>query len=200
MGAADGTASGDAGGGRSPPDAVLATRAARGDREAFEGLVRRYLKPVHAVAAAFLDREADVEDAAQETFLRALDGLAGYDADRPFAPWLYQIARNVARNRLESRSRWRTEDLPDEGLEDGSRGPEAELERAEIRRRVEAAVAGLPEQRRTAFRLVDVEGYTAKEVGRLMGLAPGTVRSHVHHARRDLRAELASHLGGDAGR
>ena len=64
------------------------------------------------------------------------------------------------------------------------------MERAEIRTLVRAALARLPEQRRTAFYLADVEGYPTEEIARLMGLSPGTVRSHVHHARRALRATL----------
>lgn len=180
--------------GDGPADRRLAARVQRGDRAAFERLVRRYLRPVHAVAASYLTEEADVEDAAQETFLRALDRIETYDADRPFAPWLYQIARNVARNRLDGRSRWRTEPLPEAGLEDGADDPEDEMERAEIRRRVDAAVAGLPGRQRSVFRLLEVEGYSAAEAADMLGLTAGTVRSHLSHARSALREELAPWL------
>lgn len=175
-------------------DRELAARVRRGDREAFERLVRRYLRPIHALVASFLAEPADVEDAVQETFLRALDGIEGYDPGRPFAPWLYQVARNVARNRLAARARHPTESLPEGSLPAGDDGPEADLRRSEIRRRVEAAARQLPERQRAAFRLVDVEGYAASEAASMMGLAPGTVRSHLHHARRALREELAPWL------
>jgi RNA polymerase sigma-70 factor (ECF subfamily) len=69
------------------------------------------------------------------------------------------------------------------------------MERVEIRQLVEAAISNLPEQQRTAFRLHDVEGYTTNEIARIMGLSSGTIRSHVHHARRALRVVLASSLG-----
>lgn len=177
-----------------PRDRILAARVQDGDRDAFEGLVRRYLGPIHAVAASFLSEPADVEDAAQETFLRALDRIRTYDPARPFAPWIYQIARNVARNRLDGRARRRTEPLPEEGLEAGTGDPGSELERAEIRRRVDSAVAGLPERQRTVFRLLDVEGYSAGEVAEMLGLTSGTVRSHLSHARSTLRDELAPWL------
>ena len=78
-------------------DEVLAGRVQRGDADALERLVRRYVRAVHAVAASYLAEPEDIEDAAQETFLRAIRGIALYDVKRPFAPWLYQIARNVAR-------------------------------------------------------------------------------------------------------
>lgn len=173
-----------------PTDRVLAARTREGDGAAYERLVRRYLRPIHTVVASFLSEPADVEDTVQETFLRALDGIDGYDPDRPFAPWLYQIARNAARARLEAEARRETEPLPDEGIDAGdSLG--AELDRAEIRRRVDAAADGLPERQQMAFRLLDVEGWSTAEVAELTGLAPGTVRSHLHHARRKLREELA---------
>lgn len=166
-----------------------------GDREALERLVRRYLRPIHAVTASYLPERADVEDAVQDTFLRALDRIAGYEPTRPFAPWLYQIARNVARDRLTTSARRRTEPLPAGGLEEPAPGPEVVLERAEVRRLVDLGIADLPEQQRTAFRLHDVEGYTTNEIARIMGLSSGTIRSHVHYARRALRTAFASSLG-----
>lgn len=180
--------------GGEPGDRALAARVQAGDRAAFERLVRRYLRPIHAVAASFLSERADVEDVVQETFLRALDRIRTYDSNRPFAPWLYQIARNVARNRIAGRARWKTEPLPDEGLAGGADDPEAELERSEVRRRVDAAVAGLPERQRAVFRLLDVEGVSAAEAAEMLGLTSGTVRSHLSHARSALREELAPWL------
>lgn len=185
--------------GRSDED--LAREVQRGDREALDRLVRRYLRPIHAVMASYLAERADVEDAAQDAFLRAIDGIGSYRASRPFAPWLYQIARNVARDRLRARVAARLEPLPAVGVGAAAPGPDVEAERAEIRRLVGAAIDRLPEQRRTAFRLHDVDGYTPAETARIMGLSDGTVRSHVHHARRALRAALAPRLGdaADAG-
>jgi RNA polymerase sigma-70 factor (ECF subfamily) len=174
-------------------DESLARRAQTGDREALETLVRRYVRPVHAVAASFLVEPADVEDAAQETFLRALGSMNRYDPRRPFAPWLYQVARNVARNHIAAQVVRRTEPLPREGPEAPDPAPDLAAERAEIRARVEREMARLPDQRRTAFRLVDVEGMGAEDVGRIMGLSAGTVRAHVHHARRQLREALQMH-------
>lgn len=190
-------------GGETPPesasDEALARRVRTGDRMALETLVRRYLRPVHAVVAAFLSDPDEVEDAAQESFLRAMGAIDAYDPGLPFAPWLYQIARNVARNRISTGRRWKVESLaPDgsgSGLSSGGPDPEQAMERTEIRERIEVELTRLPEQRRTAFRLVDVEGMTAEEAGRIMGLTPGTIRSHLHHARQALRSALAASLG-----
>jgi RNA polymerase sigma-70 factor (ECF subfamily) len=171
-------------------DETLARRLQGGDRDALEKLVQRYLRPVHAVVASFLAEPTDVEDAAQETFLRALGAIERYDPRRPFAPWLYQIARNVARNRLATRSRWKMEELSTETMTSSGTPPDVGAERSEIRERISAELSRLPDQRRTAFRLVVVEGMEVEEAARIMGLTPGTIRSHVHHARKALRAAL----------
>jgi RNA polymerase sigma-70 factor (ECF subfamily) len=172
------------------PDEALAHWVQGGDERALEQLVRRYLRPVRVIVTSYLAEPADADDAAQETFLRALRAIESYDPERPFAPWLYQIARNVARNHVETHARWLAE-TPSTALPSRLPGPDVVLERAEFRTLVRAALARLPEQRRTAFYLADVEGYPTEEIGRLMSLSPGTVRSHLHHARRALRAALA---------
>lgn len=180
------------------PDGTLVRRVQQGQAEAFELLARRYLRPVHAVVASFLRDRADVEDAAQETFMRALESIRRFDPGRPFAPWIYQIARNVARNHLTWRRRHprspiaAVENAPGRDPEPGTAA-----ERAELREILAGAIDALPEQRRTAFRLADVEGYSATEVARLMGLTPGAVRAHLYHARHRLRARLAPLLTGE---
>lgn len=180
------------GGDEDESDEVLARRVQDGDRDAFGALVRRYLRSIHGVAAAHLDDPAEVEDAAQDAFLRALDRIGSYDPSRPFAPWLYQVARNVARNRRTSGRR--RPEVPLDGIEDvrpdDAPSPEERVERLELRRRLDAAIRRLPDAQREAFRLFDVEGFPAARIARLMGIAEGTVRSHVFHARRALRARL----------
>ncbi|MEO5509128.1 MAG: sigma-70 family RNA polymerase sigma factor [Longimicrobiales bacterium] len=174
-----------------PSDELLAQRVQHGDRDALDLLVRRYLRPIHAVCASYMTIAADVEDVVQETFMRAIGSLASYDTTRPFAPWLYEVARNAARRRLSSNALRRMEPMP--AIEPAATGasPEVLTQRSEVRRHVDEAAANLPEQQRTAFRLHDVDGYTTAEIAHLMGLTTGTVRSHVHHARRALRNSLA---------
>lgn len=178
-----------------PSDEALASMARQGDRLALESLVRRYLRPVHAIARSYLRETADVEDAAQETFVRLCGGIEGYDPDRPFAPWLYQITRNVARARLaasRSRSMIRLDEV---SLESSVVDPAVGAERAEIRSIVDIELSRLPEQRRMAFRLADIEGYSTSDIASLMDISEGTVRSHVHHARHALRSAVARRLG-----
>ncbi len=180
---------------RQPPDGWLARRVQAGEPEAFEALARRYLRPVYAVVGAFLREPADIEDAAQETFLRALDRIRTFDAARPFAPWLYTIARNTARNHRKAAARHRSEPVETVAVAGNAPDPETEAVQHEIRALVADALDELPEQQRTAFRLFDIEAYSAQETATLMGINAGTVRAHVHHARRALRARLGPLLG-----
>lgn len=172
-------------------DEALAGRVQRGDRRALEQLVLRYVRPVHAVIASFLTEPSQVEDAAQETFLRMLGAFHAYDPRRPFAPWIYQIARNVARNQVAADKLRQTEPLDADTSAGSGPLPDLAAERSEIRARVARELQALPEQRRVAFRLVDVDGMDAAEAGRVMGISAGTVRAHVHHARKQLRDSLA---------
>jgi RNA polymerase sigma-70 factor (ECF subfamily) len=176
-----------------PSDEALARQVQQGGRAALEQLVARYQRPLHAVAASYLRDQADIDDAVQETFLRVIKAIGRYDASRAFAPWLYQIARNVARDRAVMRSRNDADELTD-ALHATDAQPDVLAERAQLRSMMKRAIDALPEQRRTAFRMHDVDGYTTAEIAHMMGLSEGTVRSHVHHARRALRNVLSAQL------
>jgi len=180
----------------SPPevsDGELARRVQHGDSHAFEALARKYLRSVYAVVSSFLRNQEDIDDAAQETFLRTLEKIQSFNPKRPFAPWLYQVARNVARNRrkyVKSRSHedlTEFDNIPAEATGDDP-GTIAEL--SELRRDVAAAIESLPERQGAAFRLHDVEGFKAAEIAEMLGVSDGTVRANIHHARRVLRKRL----------
>ncbi len=174
-------------------DGELAKRVQDGESEAFETLARKFLRPVYAVVSSFLRGQEDIDDSVQETFLRALERIHAFNPKRPFAPWLYQIARNVARNRwkfLKSRDH---EDLSEfDRMQADTKGddPGTLAELSELRSNVAAAIDSLPDRQRTAFRLHDVEGFKATEIAEMLGVNDGTVRANVHHARRVLRKRL----------
>ena len=174
-------------------DEALARRVQDGDSDAFEALARRYIKPVYAVVSSFLPGQEDIDDSVQETFLRALENIQSFNPRRPFAPWLYQVARNVARNRWKYLKKRRHEDLSEfERLPAKGAGenPGTHAELSELRHDVAAAIDALPERQRTAFRLHDVDGFKATEIAEMLGVSDGTVRANVHHARRELRKRL----------
>jgi len=171
-------------------DATLAGRAGAGDRDAFGELVGRYADQARRVARAVLQDSDDADDAAQDAFLSALVKLEQYDPSRPFGPWLMRIVANAATDRRRRRRVRRAEAL-DEGLVAGVERPDADAEREQLGERLRRALAELPERRRLAVVLFDVEGYSHAEVGGILGMPEGTVRSEVFHARRRLRTLLA---------
>jgi len=171
-------------------EALLAGRALAGDRGAFGELVARYADQARRVARAVLRDPDDADDAAQDAFLGALVKLGQYDASRPFGPWLMRIVANAATDRGRRRRVRRAEPL-DEGLVAGGQRPDAVAEREVLGERLRQALAELPERRRMAVVLFDVEGYSHAEIAGILSMPEGTVRSEVFHARRRLRTLLA---------
>ncbi len=170
-------------------EATLTGRARAGDRDAFGELVRRYGDQARRVARAVLQDPEDADDAAQDAFLSALVKLEQYDPSRPFGPWLMRIVANAATDRRRRR-RVRQAEALDEGLIAGGQRPDAVAERELLGERLRQALAELPERRRMAVVLFDVEGYSHAEIGGILGMPEGTVRSEVFHARRRLRTLL----------
>lgn len=171
-------------------DAALVARARSGDRDAFGVLVDRYADQARRVARAVLQDPDDADDAAQDAFLAALVKLDQYDSARRFGPWLMRIVANAATDRRRRR-KVRSAVSLDEGLVAGGTRPDVMAERAVLLGRLREALAELPERRRIAVVLFDVEGYSHAEIAQVLGIPEGTVRSEVFHARRKLRALLA---------
>jgi len=152
--------------------------------------VERYAGVARRVARAVLGNPEDADDAAQDAMLSALVKLQQYDPRRPFGPWLLRIVANAATDRRRRRSVRRVEPL-DVGLTAGGPRPDTTAERRALNERLRQALAELPERRRMAVVLFDVEGYTHREIAAVLGIPEGTVRSEVFHARRRLRVLLA---------
>lgn len=178
------------GGVRMSDEPELVARARAGDREAFGALVARYAGQARRVARAVLDDPDDADDAAQDGFLSALVKLGQFDPRRPFGPWLLRIVANAATDRRRRRKVRRADPL-DPAARAPDPGPDADAVRNELGALLRAGLAELPERRRLAIVLFDVEGYGHAEIGRILGVAEGTVRSDVFHARRFLRSRLA---------
>lgn len=171
------------------PDEALAARARDGDSEAFGVLAARHVRSARRAAQSVLLNPDDADDAVQDGLLAAWRGIAGYDPERPFRPWLLRIVVNAARDFARRRRVRQTEQLPPERAT-GRPGPDVQAERAELRARLQQALATLPERQRTIAVLFEVEGYAHAEIAALLGMPEGTVRSDLFHARRRLRAIL----------
>jgi RNA polymerase sigma-70 factor (ECF subfamily) len=173
-------------------DETILGRIRAGDRAAFANLVERYQEAVFRLVRNLLP-QAECEDVAQEVFLAAFAHLASFDPARgaSLRTWLLTIARNACLNAIKKRRPVLTDfSGPDAHPIDG-RSPAEGLERAELFRRLDAALAGLPFEQRSAFVLAELEGMPLEEVGRVEGVPVGTVKSRLGRARERLRAALA---------
>lgn len=168
-------------------DATLVGRALDGDTAAFEGLVRRYTRPAFAVAVGIVKEPADAEDVVQDALLRALERLEDCRDPAKFGSWFLQIVRNRAhsvRRYLGVRQAAPLDALP---LASQEPGPHTEVLRSRLRADLAEAISDLTEVQQNVVILHDLEGWKHREIGELLDLAEGTIRSHLHHARKALR-------------
>ena len=174
-------------------DGELVRRSLQGDAAAFGVLVRRYERLVFHVAGGFLRDRGEVEDVAQEAFLKAYEALSRFRADARFGPWIAQIATRLCYDRLRGRRRrqevsWedlsRSEQAAARGLAAGGTATEAAAASRDL---AERALATLPPKDRQTLILADALGHTAAEVGQVMGCSALAVRLRLHRARRAVR-------------
>jgi RNA polymerase sigma-70 factor (ECF subfamily) len=176
-------------------DRDLVLDAMRGRTVAFEALVRRHLRAAYAVALARTGSPHDAEDVCQDSFIAALERLRSLrDPDR-FGPWLHEIVRNRALNLIRSRRVRDAEPLEAADRRGGGMDPGRETERAILREDLLDALERLDETRREVALLHDVEGWRHAEIAERMGIPEGTVRYHLHEARKTLRERLALRYG-----
>jgi RNA polymerase sigma-70 factor (ECF subfamily) len=172
-------------------DAQLVLGVRRGDRRAAGRLLERYMRACRAVALAVTGSETDADDVCQNGFVIAIERIDQCRDPGRFAGWLLQIVRNQARNWVRSRTVRNGESLADTMPHRGP-DPVRVAELAELRSRLEAALKTLPEQEREVVLLHDLEGWKHREIAERLDLPPGTVRSHLHHARKKLRDILGA--------
>jgi RNA polymerase sigma-70 factor, ECF subfamily len=170
-------------------DTLLVERVLRGDAEAYGGLVTRHMQRAFAIAFRVVEHRQDAEDVVQDAFVRALERLETLERGRPFRPWFHRIVVNHALNLRRSRKVRTTEAIPEDSAS-RERTPEDAAAQAELRDRLRAALDDLPEQQRAIVLLADVEDMTSAEIGTVLDMPDGTVRWHLHQARRALRAVL----------
>ena len=171
--------------------------ARRGDQAAFEQLVRRYEKRVFALTGRMCRNPSDAEEAAQETFLAAWQGLPFFRGEASFATWLYRLASNACVDLLRREGRHQAGagiSLDDEesGFDppDPAPSPQALAERAELRQQIEAALAELPPEYRQVLVLRELHQRTYDEIAEICSLDLGTVKSRISRGRKRLRKIL----------
>jgi RNA polymerase sigma-70 factor, ECF subfamily len=172
-------------------DETLAARAARGNREAFDELVRRYQSRMFQLVRILTSGDSEAEDLVQDTFVRAYRAVGQFRGDSTFRTWLHRIAVNVVRSHAARRgSRSREKDRDDEAAIERVASRE-DLENAVVRRRmIDQALARLPPDQRLLITLRDVQGLEYREIAVITGLPIGTVESRIFRGRRRLRPML----------
>src|SRR5690348_8491883 len=158
-------------------DQALVERVQRGEKAAFDLLVRKYQHKVTGVISRYINDWSECQDVAQEAFIRAYRAIGAFRGDSQFYTWMYKIAINTAKNYLVSQGRRPPQDdisIDDAvQLDGGARlkdraTPEHELMRQEIERTVFQTVEDLPEDLRTAITLREVDGLSYEEIAETM--------------------------------
>lgn len=184
-------------------NADLIERIRAGETELFLDLVRPYERSVYLLAYSVLKNEADAEDAAQETVLKAFKYLDQLTSAEKFKSWLLQIAMNEARMRRRKNRSHLYESI-DEGMEteesddfmprqlaDWREIPSDVLERKEVREQLNKALYDLPEKYREIFLLRDVQRLDEEEAAEVLGISKAAAKARLHRARLQLREKLA---------
>ena len=173
--------------------AALAAAARDGDRAAFDELVRRTHAGTYTLALRLTLNEEDARDVTQEAYLRAYRGLKNYRGDAQFTTWLYRITANCASTFLTSRSRHRPDELP-EGAEVADLRPEADVElragTADLRERLDEAIAALPPRLRAVVVLRDLYDLPHEAIAAELGISVSAAKVRLHRARHKLRDDL----------
>jgi len=181
-------------------DQQLVERAQRGDKHAFELLVSKYQRKLGRLLSRFIRDPAEVEDVAQEAFIKAYRALPSFRGDSAFYTWLYRIGINTAKNYLVAMGRrapttTEVDSEEAENFEDGDQlrdlnTPEAELMTRQIAATVNQTMEELPEELRTAITLREIEGMSYEDIANVMNCPIGTVRSRIFRARETIADRL----------
>jgi RNA polymerase sigma-70 factor (ECF subfamily) len=186
-------------------DQQLVERAQRGDKKAFELLVAKYQRKINRLLSRFIRDSAEIDDVAQEAFIKAYRALPSFRGESAFYTWLYRIAVNTAKNYLVAAGRraptsTQFDSEEAENFEEGHQlrhmnTPEAELMSKQIASTVNQTMNELPEELRTAIVLREIDGMSYEDIAGAMNCPIGTVRSRIFRARETIAERIRPMLG-----
>ena len=179
-------------------DEELVARCLGGDTESFNTLIRRWERPIYALAYRVIGHEDEARDVCQDTFLRAFRGLRGFKGQARFSSWLYRITLNLCRDWIRRQRRTPVVPAPDgidlDEIADRQAAPvdlvEDRLARQDLNRSVVKAMRALSEEQRTAVILKEYHGLTFQEIADLLGCPLSTVKTRLYQGLTVLRREL----------
>jgi len=182
-------------------DRSLAARAADGDFEAFEVLVRKYQARTYAVAVGMMKNAAEAEEVVQDTFLTAFEKLGTFRGESAFSSWLYRVTMNHCLMRLRKKrpalsgdDRFLDDQAAVRGLAlsgDAPHSPDVAIDDHRLRDAIDIALAELPDDMRAVLLLRAFEGMSNQEVAELLGDTVSAVKSRLHRARLQVRERIA---------
>jgi RNA polymerase sigma-70 factor (ECF subfamily) len=187
------------------PDAALMLRVKRGDRAAFAELVGKYRQPVFNFICRTLRDEAESEDLAQNVFLQVYKSRQRYQQTAKFSTWLFTIARNLCLNEIRRRSRHPAESLEENQTDHEDQPlrqyedkktplPADEVLHGELADKIEAALAALPENQRTALLLCRQDELSYEEIAAILDCSLSATKSLIHRGRETLKEKLKAYL------
>lgn len=188
-------------------DQQLVARVQKGDKRAFDLLVLKYQHRIFGLISRYVRDADEVQDVAQEAFIKAYRALPNFRGESAFYTWLYRIAINTAKNYLVSRSRrppGTDVELEDAEYHEGGgslrdiESPENVLFGAELKVVVERALSALPEDLRTAITLREFDGLSYEDIADVMDCPVGTVRSRIFRAREAIDTMVRKQMHGDS--
>lgn len=184
----------------SNPETLWIKNAQHGDPDAFESLVHLYEKRVYGLAARLCGNPDDAQEAAQEAFLSAWQGLPSFRGDASFSTWLYRLTNNACIDLLRREKRRRQASGPsldNENLNlevfDPSATPQEHVEQEELQKEVACGLKMLSPEHRSVLVLREIQQLSYEEISRVLDLDIGTVKSRISRGRKQLRALLNHH-------
>jgi RNA polymerase sigma-70 factor (ECF subfamily) len=184
-------------------DQELVERVQRGDKRAFDMLVLKYQHKIFGLISRYIHDSHEIQDVAQEAFIKAYRALPRFRGDSAFYTWLYRIAINTAKNHLVARGRRPPgTDIDVEDAENYDSGtalrdlenPENALFGEELKAVVNTAIGNLPDDLRTAVTLREFDGLSYEDIADIMGCPVGTVRSRIFRARDAIDQKVREQL------
>lgn len=185
-------------------EADLVRRAAAGEAQAIRAIIRSHNQRLYRLVRAVLRNNADAEDVLQEAYLRAFANLGGFQGEASLSTWLSRIALNAALMRLRAQKRMkRAAPAPELAKAEiipfphasSIADPERVMAQRQLLHLVEEATDALPETFRLVFVARVIEGLSVEETAALLELAPATVKTRLHRARKLIRMRLEERIG-----
>ena len=187
------------------PDAALMLRVKRGDRAAFAELVEKYRQPLFNFIYRTLRDETETEDVAQNVFLQVYKSRDRYERTAKFSTWLFTIARNLCLNEIRRRTRHPADSLEETHAEYDDQParqyedkkiflPTDNVLHGELAQKIEAALAELPENQRTAILLCRQDELSYEEIAAVLGCTLSATKSLIHRGRETLKEKLKPYL------